>query len=51
MLGYQYIETYREMNQLQDQYDAETNHGINTSAQEKWNRWIDGELEKIFVNE
>jgi hypothetical protein len=48
MLGYQYIETYREMNQLQDQYDGETNHGINTSAQEKWNRWIDGELEKIF---
>lgn len=48
MLGYQYIETYREMNQLQDQYDAETNHGINSSAQEKWNRWIDEELEKIF---
>ena len=48
MLGYQYIETYREMNQLQDQYDGETNHGINTPAQEKWNRWIDGELGKFL---
>jgi len=49
LLGYQYIETYREMNQLQDEYDGETNHGINTSAQEKWNQWIDGELEKYSV--
>ena len=50
MLGYQYVETYREMNQLQDQYDGETRHGINKEAQEKWNRWIDGELEKLLVD-
>lgn len=49
MLGYQYIETYREMNELQDKYDGETSHGINKAAQERWNQWIDGELEKYLV--
>lgn len=49
MLGFYYVETYREMNKLQDQYDAETNHGIDTAAQEKWNKWIEVELERLNV--
>jgi len=39
-----YLDSFREMNDLQKQYDDETNHGINVSAQEEWNRKIDKEL-------
>lgn len=51
MLGYQYLEVYREMNRLQDEYDGETRHGINKAAQEKWNRRIDEELRAFGVIE
>lgn len=43
-IQYQYIDAFREMNRLQDQYDAETEHGINQAAQERWNQRIDAEL-------
>ncbi|MBD8490299.1 hypothetical protein IFO69_16220 [Echinicola sp. CAU 1574] len=43
-IGYLYIETYREMNQMQEAYDEETSHGQNRSAQERWNDYIDEEL-------
>ncbi|UCS93646.1 hypothetical protein KZP23_00985 [Echinicola marina] len=43
-IGYLYIETYREMNQMQEAYDAETSHGKNKAAQAKWNKLIDEEL-------
>lgn len=49
VLGYQYLEVYREMNRLQDEYDGETRHGINKSAQEKWNQRIDMELREFGV--
>lgn len=43
-IQYQYIEAFREMNHLQDQYDGEANHGIIQSAQERWNGRLDAEL-------
>jgi hypothetical protein len=44
VISYHYLEAYREMNRLQEQYDKETSHGMNKSAQERWNRKIDDEL-------
>ncbi len=41
-----YIDAYREMNRLQDQYDRETQHGLATAVQEQWNRKIDDDLLK-----
>src|SRR5690554_3950876 len=51
VLGYQYLETYREMNRLQDQYEEETKNGMNKAAQQKWNEWIDEELRSFSVGE
>ena len=48
-LQYQYIESYREMNRLQDQYDAETQHGRDAAAQARWNQRIDAELRRYGV--
>lgn len=44
MVQYQFIESFREMNRMQEQYDAQTNHSINQAAQEQWNQRIDAEL-------
>ncbi len=49
ILQYQYIESYREMNRLQEQYDAETRHGIDEAAQERWNKRINDELKAFKV--
>ncbi|WP_229755127.1 hypothetical protein [Hymenobacter cavernae] len=46
-LQYQYLQSFREMNRLQDQYDDET-HG-NPAAQERWNRTIDNELRALMA--
>src|SRR5690606_5909181 len=35
---YHFIESFREMNKLQEQYDGETNHGLDKVAQERWNQ-------------
>ncbi|WP_162633153.1 hypothetical protein [Echinicola strongylocentroti] len=45
-IGYLYIETYREMNRMQEAYDEETDHGRNKAAQQKWNALINEELAK-----
>ncbi|GAB3649112.1 hypothetical protein GCM10028791_14030 [Echinicola sediminis] len=45
-IGFLYIETYREMNKMQEAYDQETDHGKNKMAQERWNLLIDQELKK-----
>lgn len=44
IISFEYLQFYREMNRLQDKYDQETNHGMNKSKQDDWNRWIDAEL-------
>jgi hypothetical protein len=36
-----YFEAYREMNRLQEIYDKQTRHGMDTFAQQNWNNWID----------
>ena len=49
IIQYQFIESFREMNKMQTQYDNETNHSINQAAQESWNRKIDAELRTFGV--
>lgn len=49
IIQYQYLEAFREMNRLQEQYDGETRHGIDQAAQERWNRRIDADLRKYQV--
>lgn len=44
IVQYQFIESYREMNRMQQQYDDDTNHSVNQTAQERWNGRIDAEL-------
>lgn len=46
---YQFIESFREMNRMQTQYDTETNHSLNQAAQERWNQKIDTELRSLGV--
>lgn len=38
---------YRENDELQNKYDLETNHSINTKKQEEWNQWVADQLLKI----
>jgi hypothetical protein len=40
IIQYQYIESFREMNRLQEAYDRETNHGQDPGAQQHWKRTI-----------
>lgn len=47
LIGYQYIEFFREMNRLQEAYDGETAHGMNKVAQERWNKKIEEELRTL----
>ncbi len=49
VLSSMYLDAYREMNRYQEQYDKETSHGKNRSAQETWNRKIDDELRHYGV--
>lgn len=44
ILSVEYLETLREMNRMQVQYDTETSHGSNEGAQRKWDVLIDREL-------
>ena len=46
-INVEYLESYREMHNLQKQYDDETHHGIDHSAQQRWNEKIDKELKEI----
>lgn len=43
-IQYRYIEMYRALSLRQQQYDDETNHGINQTVQARWNARIDAEL-------
>lgn len=49
IIQYEYLEAYREMNKLQNQYDNETQHGIDQAAQTRWNQKIDDELRQYAV--
>jgi len=43
-INVEYLESFREMNRLQKQYDNETRHGSDQTAQQRWNDKIDAEL-------
>lgn len=49
LVQYQFIESFREMNRMQKQYDEETNHSLNQADQERWNQKIDTELRNFGV--
>lgn len=48
-IQYLFIESFREMNQLQEQYDAETRHGLDKVAQDNWNKQLEQALKDIGV--
>ena len=45
----QFLDSWREMTHLQEQYDNETAHGINQLAQADWNQRIDEDLQKFSI--
>lgn len=47
IIQYHFIESFREMNHLQEKYDAETQHGLNKTAQEQWNKRVAEELGRL----
>jgi hypothetical protein len=49
IIQYQYIESFREMNRLQEAYDRETNHGQNPEVQQKWKRTIGEALASLTL--
>jgi len=49
IIQYQYIESFREMNKLQEAYDRETNHGQDAGAQQHWKRSIRDALATLTV--
>lgn len=48
-IQYQYIEFFRLHSQLQQQYDEETSHGINKTAQAQWVKKVRDELRSYGV--
>ncbi|AYA37633.1 hypothetical protein D3Y59_11600 [Hymenobacter oligotrophus] len=48
-MQFQYLQSWWEMNRLQEQYDAETGGGQNTAAQARWNQRIEAELRAFGV--
>ncbi|HEY1054654.1 MAG TPA: hypothetical protein VGE24_05945 [Emticicia sp.] len=36
MIQYEYLESYREMNRLQKEYDEESRHSLDTFKQAEW---------------
>ena len=49
-VSFQYLEAFREMNRMQEAYDGQTSNGTNASAQERWNKKIDTELNQLGVD-
>ncbi|WP_343667380.1 hypothetical protein [Chitinophaga sp.] len=47
MIQYEYIESFREMNRLQEAYDNETSHGLNHAAQLRWREAITDSLKTL----
>ncbi|WP_241739047.1 hypothetical protein [Pontibacter beigongshangensis] len=48
-IQYQYLEAYREMNRMQELYDGETRHSLDSLEQQRWNKKIDSELRALGV--
>ncbi|GAA4432716.1 hypothetical protein GCM10023091_05270 [Ravibacter arvi] len=43
-IQYLFLESYREMHQVQEDYDKETRHGLNGEMQKKWEDKVNAEL-------
>jgi NADPH-dependent 7-cyano-7-deazaguanine reductase QueF len=48
-IHWKYIESFREMNRMQEQYDGETSHGLDRFSQNRWNQRIEAELKGLGV--
>lgn len=48
-INMQYLDSYRDMNTMQKAYDKETQHSLNTAAQNEWDDKIDKELKLLKV--
>ncbi|RTQ49763.1 hypothetical protein EJV47_13215 [Hymenobacter gummosus] len=48
-MQFQFLQSWREMTALQEQYDAETNHGRDQAAQQRWDQRIEAELRRYGV--
>jgi hypothetical protein len=48
-ISFHYLEAFREMNRMQEEYDGQTANGSNAPAQERWNKKIDGLLRELGV--
>lgn len=48
-IQYQFLESFREMNRDQEQYDGETGHGLNAGAQAAWDQKIARQIEAIYA--
>ncbi|GAA0531431.1 hypothetical protein LX66_1131 [Chitinophaga japonensis] len=44
MIQYEYLESFREMNRLQEAFDEETRHGANAAVQQQWTDRVAREL-------
>jgi len=44
VINMQYLDSYRDMDTMQNAYDTETRHGTDRAAQAAWNKKIDKEL-------
>jgi len=51
IINFEYLDFYRQMNQIQERYDEETGHGTNRVVQAVWNKRIDQELQEMRVME
>ncbi len=48
-IQYQFLESFREMNRDQEQYDDETGHGLNAGAQAVWDRKIADRISSVYA--
>jgi hypothetical protein len=47
-IQYQYLEAFRYMNHIQDQFDRETQHGTNKTEEAKWASFVHQQLRIIY---
>jgi hypothetical protein len=40
IIQFEYLEAFKEMNRIQDAYDKETNHNLNSGQQDAWSRKV-----------
>lgn len=49
-IQYEFLEAFRYMNHIQDQFDRETQHGTNQAAEQRWAAYIQQQLREIYPN-